>query len=469
MPNYLHGTETVEISSGVTPIQVVRTAVIGLVGTAPLGEKNKLILVTNEEDAAKLGPRINGFTIPKALKAIFAQGSATVLVVNVFDNTSHITAVTDELVTITNRKAKLAFAHVGSIAPVVTNNAGTTTYVVNTDYKIDEFGAITVLASIATIAEAAVLKVSYQKLNEASFTAALINGSIGAAGERSGFKCFVDAMSTYKFKPKILIAPGFSTLNAVASNMVIEASNYRGSALIDAPLGTTKANAILGRGVAGTINFNIYNRRPELLYPYLSVYNDVTNANELQPYSQFMAGVISETHNKFGYWFSSSNKPIKGISGTETPISWAANDATTDANKLNEAGITTVGNGLSTWGNRNSSFPENQTVSSFNSVQAVADILDESVELAAISLIDLPVNKAWIDSVKNSVNLFINTLIGRGALIIGSKCYIDLAKNPIAKLQLGQVVFSIRMMTPIPAERITFEREIDVNLLKNLF
>ncbi|MGO0791103.1 tail fiber protein [Herbaspirillum seropedicae] len=53
--SYLHGVETIEIDKGPRPVQLVKTAVIGIVGTAAAGPVNTPILVSNERDFAQFG------------------------------------------------------------------------------------------------------------------------------------------------------------------------------------------------------------------------------------------------------------------------------------------------------------------------------------------------------------------------------------------------------------------------------
>ena len=83
---FLHGVETIQIETGIRTINQVRTGVIGLVGTAPIGTPNNMQVVTNARDAVtKFGNQLPGFTIPQALDQIFKQGAGSVMVVNVFD------------------------------------------------------------------------------------------------------------------------------------------------------------------------------------------------------------------------------------------------------------------------------------------------------------------------------------------------------------------------------------------------
>ena len=53
--NFLHGVETIEVLKGPRPIRQVKTAVVGLIGTAPTGAVNKPTIVLSERDAAAFG------------------------------------------------------------------------------------------------------------------------------------------------------------------------------------------------------------------------------------------------------------------------------------------------------------------------------------------------------------------------------------------------------------------------------
>ena len=90
--SFLHGVETIEVTTGARTISTVKTAVVGIVGTAPIEdvqEEYKTInaptLILNEVEAVKyFGNHKAGYTIPQALKAIFDQGAGIAIVINVF-------------------------------------------------------------------------------------------------------------------------------------------------------------------------------------------------------------------------------------------------------------------------------------------------------------------------------------------------------------------------------------------------
>ncbi len=469
--NFLHGVETIEILKGPRPIRQVKTAVVGLVGTAPTGPVNTPAIVLSERDAAAFGDvtMAAGFTIPQALDAIFDQGAGTVIVINALDPSVHKTAVTGESVTLSSVTGKARLAH--PYVSAVTVKAGTTTYEAGTDYTLDaERGEIARLPS-GGIAAGATLSVDYAYIDPTLVTATDIIGTVTAGGARTGIKALDDTYNRFGFNAKILIAPVYCTLTSVSTELIAMAHKLRAMAIIDAPVGVTVQQAVEGRGPSGTINFNTSSERAILCYPHLKVFDPATNSERLEPMSQRLAGVICRTDFEHGYWWSPSNKEIMGIVGTERPITARVNDPQSEANLLNENGIVTLfnsfGTGLRTWGNRSAAWPSVTHPSNFINVRRTADVLHESVEYSMLQFIDHPVDDGLIDAIKESVNSFIRTLMARGALIDGS-CTYDPAKNPPTEIALGHLTFDIAFMPPTPAERISFESFIDINLLRGL-
>lgn len=96
--NFLHGVEVVELTQGVRPLRTVRSAVIGLIGTAPNADAsvfplNEPVLISGSRATAnKLG---DGGTLKAAMQAIFAQIGATVVVIRIAEGA-------DEAATIAN-------------------------------------------------------------------------------------------------------------------------------------------------------------------------------------------------------------------------------------------------------------------------------------------------------------------------------------------------------------------------------
>lgn len=88
--DFLHGVEFIELDEGGRPIKVVRSSVIGIVGTAPDADTtefplNKPVLISGDPTkAAKLDTKGDGAgTLPNAMDAIFDQHHGLVVVVRV--------------------------------------------------------------------------------------------------------------------------------------------------------------------------------------------------------------------------------------------------------------------------------------------------------------------------------------------------------------------------------------------------
>ena len=404
--SFLHGVETIEIEKGARTIKTVKTAVIGLVGTAPVEDVseeyktiNEPVLILNEIDAVKyFGESKAGYTIPQALNAIFDQGAGVVIVINVFDPDRH--------------------------------------------------------EDVSKVTKGDII------------------GSIDAdTGKRTGIKAFQDCYSLFGYFPKIIISPVYCEDSAIVTEMNTICDKIRAIGIVDAPLGSSVQDAITGRGPQGTINFNISSDRIILCYPHLKVYDSVTDTNILEPYSQRLAGVIAAKDIDKGYHWSPSNTEINGIIGVEKQLTSMINDPNSEVNTLNEAGNITVFNsyssGFKTWGNRSAAYPNSTHVTNFINIRRTADILHESVEYSMLQFIDFPIDNGLIDSINETVNAFIRTLIGRGALIDG-KCSYNPDKNPATEIANGHLIFDIEFMPPTPAERITFESFINIELLKSL-
>lgn len=404
--SFLHGVETIEITKGARTIQTVKTAVIGIIGTAPIDEVeqqyrtvNEPTLILNETEAVRyFGNSKSGFTIPDALDAMFDQGAGIAIVINVFDPSKHETVE---------------------------------------DVKLSD----------------------------------VIGGVDAVTGKRTGLKAFEDCYSLFGYYPKTIIAPVYCESAALVPEINIICNKIRAIGLVDAPVGATVQDVITGRGSQGTINFNTSSERIVLCYPHLKVYDSETDTIKLQPYSQRLAGVIAAKDIEKGYHWSPSNTEIQGIIGVERQLTSMINDPTSEVNTLNEAGVVTVfnsyGTGFRTWGNRSAAFPTSTLPTNFINVRRTADILHESVEYSMLQFIDYPIDNGLIDSICETVNQFIRTLIGRGALIDG-KCTFNQDKNPTTELANGHLLFDIEFMPPTPAERITFESFIDIELLKSL-
>ncbi len=496
--SFLHGIEVIEVGSGPVPVTVVKSAVIGLVGTAPTWAVeapavspavNAPTLVSSALDAAKFGPMVRGYTIPYALAAIQNQGAGQVIVINVFDPATHFTSVAATAFPF-NAQGAINLGHMGVSNVVVTSDPAGTTYTAGTDYNVDAVdGVISIVptASGGHIASGATVLVSFNYADPTKVHDSDIIGGV-TSGVYTGIHALQTTYGTMGFFAKILIAPGYSQSAGVATVEIAMANKIRAVALVDSPPSTPVANAISNRGAAGNA-FNTSSKRAILCYPQENFFDTgmvptgVTlgatgapittqvNALAVGPYSSWVAGAIAARDPAKGYWWSPSNLEIEGILGPDVQLYSSAIDATSDVNNLNSSGILTVfnafGTGFRVWGNRSSAYPSTTAPDNFISVRRTMDVIEESVELAMLQFIDQPISNALITAILATVNGFLRTLIQRGAVVAASASY-DPAMNPPVQISAGQLVFDIDVMPPPPAERLTFQTFIDVALLQQL-
>lgn len=134
--SFLHGIDTLEVMDGARPIRTLKSSVIGIVGTAGKGPINQPVLITNNpRDAASIfgAYTSDAFTIPKALNAIFKQGGATIVIVNVCDPEEHVSEDTvTEAITLRTNSAQTTRGFVSSVgiataiaAPYTVSSMGT--------------------------------------------------------------------------------------------------------------------------------------------------------------------------------------------------------------------------------------------------------------------------------------------------------------------------------------------------------
>ncbi|NYT80879.1 phage tail sheath subtilisin-like domain-containing protein [Alcaligenaceae bacterium] len=460
--NYLHGIESLEVERGPRAIKVVKSAVIAVVGSAPIGPVNELVLSLGEVDDAQFGPDLPGFGIPEALEGIHAFGAGTVIVVNVLDPAIHRDSAPAKQYTFgLNDLVQLDHGALQSAS--VKSVDGETTYVAGTDYELQALSGVVKRLPGGTITPQSAVMVEYVYADPSKITPTEIIGGVDVAGRRSGLKLLPDSYNLFGFFPKILLAPGFSTLTSVSEELKASANSLGALAYIDAPIGATPAQAIAGRGPLGEINFNTSDERVRLYYPHVYVYDRATGGERLQPLSIRAAGLRARVDDERGYWWSSSNQELIGVLGLERSLTARVDDPYSEVNLLNEVGITTVfnsfGTGLRLWGNRTAAWPTVTHMKNFENVRRTKDVIDESIRYSCLQFVDMPITQSLIDSVVESVNQFGRKLIGDGALL-GFECWFDPARNPQTQRELGHLLFSYKLTVPPPFERGTFETEI---------
>jgi Phage tail sheath protein FI len=315
------------------------------------------------------------------------------------------------------------------------------------DGIFDQGGAVVVLVRVDPGASPAASAVN------------VIGGVDEATGNYTGMKALLSAKSVVGVKPRILIAPGFTQVEAVLTEFISIADGLRGFVYADGP-NTNDADAI-------TYQTKFGSKRCMIIDPWVKVLGSDGNES-IEPSSARIAGVRAQVDNKEGYWVSISNHTIKGIIGTARAVDFALGDFTARANILNENHITTIiqEDGYRIWGARTVQTTDTKWL--FESVVRVNDVINDSILAAHLWAIDKGITKTYVEDVTEGVKGFLRKLESDGA-IVGGDCWADPEANAPANIQLGNVVFDYEFTPPYPCERLTFRSALVNNYLKEIF
>mgnify|MGYP000387624117 CR=1 FL=1 len=175
----------------------------------------------------------------------------------------------------------------------------------------------------------------------------VIGATDPTTGARTGSFALMDARDTLRVTPRLLIALGFTQVKAVADALLARAEKLKAMVIADGP-NTTDAEATAYRG-------QFDNSRLYIVDPWVRV--PTATGEAIEPASARVAGMIAQSDNERGFWWSPSNRVMLGINGGARPVAWAFNDPDVQANYLNENAIATVihEDGYRLWGNRTTS------------------------------------------------------------------------------------------------------------------
>lgn len=477
MSQFLHGVEVINIDDGSRPIQTVRSAVIGLIGTAPnalpavaasliLGSPalNDCFKIT----AKKSGREGNAISVETVIGAELAA--------DVTDNKITVTVLADSSASdvVTFLKDEVAVTTLVDISLVGTGasevGAISKSYLSGGEDEPFPLNKAVIVAGSKKKAEGLGIKGTLPNALDDIFdqTGALVvvvrveEGADDAATQSNviaGTEAWLYSKIETGYQPRILIAPEFSQFPSVAAEIEAKAQRLRGVFYRDCERTATVFDAMkVAKG---------HGKRTEVLHPWVRVFDTTLQKEVDRPLSGRAAGLRARIDAEKGFWWSKSNNEIFGIVGTSQPIDWSIDDPNTTANLLNENKVSTVirEGGFKFWGNRNCSTDPKWH---FEMTVRTADIINDSVCRSHMWAVDQNITKTFVDDVTEGVNAYLRELKSQGAIINGS-CWADKELNTPATIQKGHVYFDFDFCPPYPSERITFRSRLNNGYLDEVF
>ncbi len=265
-----------------------------------------------------------------------------------------------------------------------------------------------------------------------------------ATDDGKGLYALKSAQSITRYKPKIILAPGYGEAEFVSLKAV--ANSLRALAIVDldsADVATAVADATTLAADGSS--------RCMAIWPQIRAEAGGT-ARSAAP---FVAGAIAGKDAIRGYWWSPSNTAISGIAEL------AVNVSDDDAEVLNDAKIATFRRfpaQQTIWGNK-SLYVTGSDVSDgdsyqFVAVRRVADAIYDTLDRSLAWAQDRPISANLVNDIQEYVNAYMATLRAQGAILNG-KCVIDPSRNPISALVNGILTVDLDFEPPAPAELIS--------------
>ena len=359
-----------------------------------------------------------------------------------------------------------AVVNVTGILPetvAVKSEDGATTYPATAyELEFDKAGKLHIFTEATTI------KVEYQVIDPTAVTAADIIGGATVEGTYKGLELINHIFPLFRLVPGTIIAPKYGTNPTVAAVLGAKSNNINGLfkaiGLCDIPTDTVTNYTQVE---AYKVENNISSTHQIALWPKVSY------EGEQYHLSTHLAGLMNvvDSVNEGMPHVSPSNNNLQ-IDGAVLSDGTAITLGQDQAAYLNGEGICTALNfigGWKFWGNRTAAYPRNtDPKDSFIPVRRMMNYIQNKLILDYWEKVDSPTNYKLIESVVDSVNLWLNGLTARGQLLGGRIEFLN-EDNPENALLDGKVIFRVYATPPTPARQIDFLVEFDVAYFQTLF
>jgi phage tail sheath protein FI len=261
-----------------------------------------------------------------------------------------------------------------------------------------------------------------------------------------------NALDGFRAVDEIALVAVPGSLNANIQGALLDHCENAGDrfAILDGQRATSYTPADIQGGVRDSDYAALY-------FPWISVYDPVTNANIFAPPSGHLAGIYSRVDTQRGVHKAPANEVIRGAAGVEARLSKADQDG------LNPDGINVIrafnGN-ITVWGGRTLGGDAN-TEWKYINVRRLFLFLRESIDEGTQWVVFEPNTQNLWAKITRNITAFLTTVWRAGALFGSTpqeaffvKC--DAETNPPEVRDLGQVVTEIGVAVVKPAEFVIF-------------
>ena len=393
-----------------------------------------------------------------------------VIFVNLFDPAVHRTSVTGEVVIFDVNMGVLSN---DDVIGDVTLSSGGTTFTLDTDYYLNSVTGVIDVVSGSSLASAISLgtnpiTASYVYADPSKVTNEdCIGGYDVVTGKTTGLELVEQAFPQLRMVPGILYATNF-THPMVTSVLCAKTENINGVFKAGIAVANVPDDAV-----------DIYTDLPkwkndnslvsENLYLCVGRVIDGERTYNTAVQAACLMGVV-DARRQVAPYESPSNENLRCqgwvLNGAEVNLTLP------QANFLRGNGLSVPLNfigGWRLWNSWTAAYPGiSDPKDSLITHRRMMAWYGNGLVLTYFQVVDSPFNRRLIETIINSEQINLNSLVSAGALIDGVISFNE-ADNPLTDLMQGFVKFDVKLGLVSPAQRIDFSLEFDPEMLLQLF
>ncbi len=285
-----------------------------------------------------------------------------------------------------------------------------------------------------------------------------IIGTTDENGKYTGLKALLTAEAVTGVKPRILGVPGYDTLE-VATALAPICQKLRAFGYVSAWGCKTLSDAI-------TYRENFSQRELMVIWPDFLAWDTVANATATAYATARALGLRAYIDQSVGWHKTLSNVGVNGVTGISTPVFWDLQESGTDADLLNEAGVTTLirKDGFRFWGNRTCA---DDPLFLFENYTRTAQVIADTMADAHMWAVDKPITATLIRDIIDGINAKFRELKSNGYLV-DATCWFDESANDAETLKAGKLYIDYDYTPVPPLENLTLRQRITDKYLANL-
>lgn len=286
--------------------------------------------------------------------------------------------------------------------------------------------------------------------DESAATTANIIGTVTESGQYTGMKALLAAQAKVGVKPRILGVPYLDT-KEVAVALAGVAKQLNAFAYVSAYNCYTKEQAY-------TYRQHFSQREVMVIHGDFQAFNVQTKKAEPQNAVACALGLRAYIDKTVGWHKTISNVAVQGVSGVTRDISFDIQDTSTDANYLNEHGITVPlnFNGYRLWGSRTCS---DEPLFLFENYTRTAQILRDTIAEAHAWAIDKPITPTLAKDIIEGINAKLREMKNQGYIVDG-KAWLNVDLNDKESLKSGKLYIDYDYCPVPPLENLNFYQRI---------